>query len=149
MKAKDVESIIEGESALICRALYLGNWDIKFKTERLEIGVTGRCNADSRYQHATIILDPEQIDDEAEALKVLRHELIHVVLAEFDIPFESARDELQSNEGRRLLFEIQRNAVERSVVQIERILDHGLGATPLLIGDMARRVKGEREGATT
>lgn len=127
MNLEDAKILVAARIASMTAALQIGHWNIRVVFERLPDGVMAQCNSDPRYQHSTITIDPAQNEPD-EIIRNLRHELIHIVLAEFEVPFDSARDEFSTKEGKNLLFEMQRNAVERSVNHIERIMD-GLGAT--------------------
>lgn len=58
--------------------LRLWDWRIDIFTGRLEGNAVGEVRVHSPYQRAEITVDNDKVDDEAEALRVLRHELIHI-----------------------------------------------------------------------
>lgn len=62
-------------------------------------------HTDLSYDHATIDLNCAEIDDEAELIETLHHELLHVVLAPYD-----------------LLSDYAEKAVEKGSVEAERLV---------------------------
>lgn len=65
------------------KQLGLEAWHIDVRVGRLEPFVHGEVDLAAPYERASIIIDPGQLDNEVELLKVLRHELIHVALWPF------------------------------------------------------------------
>lgn len=65
------------------KQLGLETWRIDVRVGRLEPFVHGEVDLAAPYERASIIIDPGQLDDEVELLRVLRHELIHVALWPF------------------------------------------------------------------
>lgn len=65
------------------KQLGLEAWRIDVRVGRLEPFVNAEVDLSAPYERASIIIDPGQLDDEVELLKVLRHELIHVALWPF------------------------------------------------------------------
>lgn len=87
MDVSEVKRIVEANIRPMIDALCLGHWRIGIdytKTGRDNwIAMCDRSGGD--YFVASIILDPEMHDDEREVLKSLRHELLHLHLAPFDL----------------------------------------------------------------
>lgn len=82
--------------------------------------VQGRCFADARYEHATISVDPQKVDDDREFLDLLMHELKHVVLAPLDLIWEYATAGLEGSDLAR--FErVYDDANERMVLALGRL----------------------------
>ncbi len=87
MNSSKVKIIVEANVGAMVEALCLGHWRIGIdykKTGRDDwIAMCDRSGGD--YFVASIILDPEMHDDEREVLRSLRHELLHLHLAPFDL----------------------------------------------------------------
>ncbi|MEO1522888.1 MAG: hypothetical protein AAFU78_19215 [Cyanobacteria bacterium J06633_2] len=102
-------------------------WKIRFIVEELEPrheGETrlGTCDSDYAYEDACITINNEGIRDEAHLEKVIRHELLHLVIA----PYESlAHGYLQIVDDQHVnaFREMERIARERTVLNLERMLD--------------------------
>jgi hypothetical protein len=73
------------------RAFGLPHWHIVIRYDRVTddhpegFTVSADCRAKPEYERATITIDPEEMGDEAELLRILRHELMHVALAPFNL----------------------------------------------------------------
>jgi hypothetical protein len=118
-------------------AMQLASWEINVKWVRLDPGVMAQCKADVRYHSATLEVDPDAHDTKAELLDTLRHELAHVLHAEFGL-YECAVAHLINQRERNVLDEIGDAAREKTVNAIERMLTEGIGLTP---AQMIRRAK--------
>lgn len=89
------------------------------------------CERAAPYLRATIELDPDAHADEAAVVESLRHELLHLLLAPFDqyrdlvtcaLAPDSPMDEAERGAWR--------YAVEQTVGNLERMLDHGARPSP-------------------
>lgn len=95
------------------------------------------CELSLPYRRATIRIDPQQCADEAEALRLLRHELLHVVIGEFDhagnvaLALGDVRDDTPEANAWDHAWTL---AEERTVNNLENVLDT-LGWTPEALAD--------------
>jgi hypothetical protein len=111
--------------ALRCR-LGLGQWQIGLGYDSTlgngGEGITrGECSRLLDYQCAHITLNPDVFADQEEVLATLRHELLHLVLAPFDLYTSAvARIDL-SDDASELLDRIRDHAIEQTVIALERM----------------------------
>ena len=82
------------------------------------------CRRLTKYKYASITFFLHEISNEASARETVRHELLHILLAEFDL-LAVAFDEIhEDNEPVKTLFSnLWEFAHERTVVRIENLLD--------------------------
>lgn len=80
MDTSEVKAIVRANIDRLRDQLLIGDWFVNVSYPALEGDVVGRATVHAEYKRAKIELDPAKLDDEAEALRVLRHELIHVFL---------------------------------------------------------------------
>lgn len=85
MDESAVKVIVAKNAEALAAAMGLSHWRIRWFAERPDIGSKGYCERLIDYERATIYLDPAQMDDEADLLRVLRHELFHVVASPADL----------------------------------------------------------------
>ncbi|HEY9737536.1 MAG TPA: hypothetical protein V6D06_14680 [Trichocoleus sp.] len=110
------------------------SWKLTIKYEALpgdhKSTTEASCSFDYAYEDAVIRFDPEAHDDERHVVRNLRHELIHLLLA----PIEAYRETITpmlSDEQSSVEYQAARVAVERCVMNVERVFDWGLNI-PLL-----------------
>lgn len=130
MRLEHAKVIVDEHCDWFRYALGLNHWTIHVVYKRLDEGNLGRCYANAKYSEATIELDEEQIPDGEKLLFVLRHELLHVLHADYDLVVEAALKELDSRVAHSLMIHMQHVAQEKVVTMLEGMLDRGLGATP-------------------
>lgn len=109
-------------------ALHLHTWHLTVEWGHITDKVKGRCSPDPCYHRVTIEIDPELVDDEADFLHTLRHELLHVFHAEMQLlrrQWELMLTECSSA----VLLEALEHAIERLVYRMERMFDLGLKMT--------------------
>lgn len=110
--------------------LQVNMWSVNISYCRSEgrlAGAKATCTRKMEYMIATITIDPNMAHDEEDVLRSLRHELLHLVLAPFDLYMQTM---FQAVTGDAALERIESkqwdHAVESAVVSLERMLDHGL-----------------------
>ena len=89
----------------------------------------GACTPLVGQETSLIEIDNNEHDDPDELLRTLRHELIHCMLADLET-YRKSVAELLDDKVFNALEPVFRHAAERTVVNIENCLDHGLGHTP-------------------
>jgi hypothetical protein len=123
MDKSAVEAIIERELKPLCDRLGLSYWDLDIKYGPIDGSGNGQCARLMDYDRATIEFNPEQLDDEAHVLKVLRHELFHIIHSPFDL-YSCAVD--NAGLGKTMddvLDRIWRHACEKTVINLERMFN--------------------------
>lgn len=119
------KAVVDREIEGLMGRLGVPHWRVKVAYGRIsgdEAGVVhGQCTRLYDYNTATIELDPEALEDEAHALRVLRHELFHVVLSPFDL-FGVAVDEAGLGKPLRdVLDRVWRHSCEKACINLERM----------------------------
>jgi len=98
------------------------------------------CTADHRYRTATIRLDAAQHDSEAELLRTMRHELLHLLHVDFNLYWMCAMRGV-SGRAKAMMGEVYEAAQEKTVAAIEAMLDSGLGMNAGKMVRVARRLR--------
>jgi hypothetical protein len=134
MDKSKVREIVREHAESLMEQLGIPHWKIDFYYNlRVSDGnhtVKGRCTKSINYNQAMVELDPDSFDDEAEVLKIIRHELLHVVLSPFDL-FRQVADEMWKADPTResMMDRVWDHAVEQAVVNLER-MHRGLTRKP-------------------
>jgi len=121
----------------IGRELKLAMWEIDLTVEEEDpegLGYQGVVQAYDEYEKAHIVLYAENIDDDAELVRVLIHEMTHVLIAPV---FRM----IEMNNG---LGELLGYAAEKTTLRVERVLN-ALGLYDRILAELG----GEHEAATT
>lgn len=126
MDRSAVKAIVGRELGPMCERLGLGHWAIRVSYDlRLDVDsgrVPGQCHRLYDYEKVTIEFDPDGLDDEAEVLRVLRHELLHLVASPFDL-YGDAVEKLTLDESTKdVLHRVWNHAQEMTVVNLERLV---------------------------
>lgn len=138
MDRSAVRRIVEANLARLMGELGVRHWtvDVDYDFRGHDDGTpgrtVGRCVNLLDYDRATIHLDPDGLDDEAEVLDVLRHELFHVVLAPYDL-FGNVVEELTKGNPKldKAAARVWRHAQERAVAALERMYENLKGGTTM------------------
>lgn len=134
MRASDLEALIEEAASPMVSALGLDRWEIRvyaMARQGAEEMEKGRFELSPSYLTGSVFLCPFMLDDRADALRVLRHELLHFTAA----PWEEYGDVMQDlgTKHSDVVGEIDgrmwTRAKEQYVTEWERRLD-ALGLTP-------------------
>ena len=136
MPADQVKAIAKAYLEPMSQALHVSHWKITLKVEKIKDSAAAAAQVfmTSDYDIATIVIDPTQCNSEEEVVRFLRHELIHLLLAPFDLHSETVREVIRQSEtpdpGLAAEARVFTFAVERMVLNIERALDYGLKYQP-------------------
>jgi len=65
--------------------LGIDDWDVVFRYAKLEDGTLGECGVEAVHKSAGITVDIEKHKNKQELLETIRHELIHIMHAEFEL----------------------------------------------------------------
>lgn len=89
---------------------------------------SAECERNAPYNRATITIDPARHEDEGEVLDSLRHEVLHLVLTEFDVYANIVQSNIDEGDGPAQAVEERAwtLACERTINRLENVLD-GLG----------------------
>lgn len=129
MDRSECKAIVEREIVGLMERLGIPHWRLVITygpvtNRRIAAGHRGlaECIRNAPYDRATIVIDPEEHDDEAEVIKSLRHELMHVVLAPFDLYREFVSSYIDANSTQDhqedTIFE---HCIEQTVINLERM----------------------------
>lgn len=139
MDRSEVKAIVDREIEALKERLGIPHWRIKASYDLRDGDACGQCTRRVDYNQAFIEFDPDGLDDEQHVLKVLRHELFHVVLVPFDIVFNALRPVLEKDATLAgTIDSIREHATEQAVINLERMwsgLTHPEGPGPVSDGD--------------
>lgn len=120
-----VRSIVNANIKKMRWALQLQDWQIDVTHVHLEGDTRGECRLDVPHRKLSIAIDSDEVNDEAEVLFVLRHELLHTFDAEMEL-YRSAVKHLVPGDVFDAIDDVFLHAAERLILCLERMLDHGL-----------------------
>jgi hypothetical protein len=118
-----VKSIVDRNLTPLLTRLGLQAWTVV-----VEFGTTGEediaatCLRKGDYEKAIITIDPEYMHDEQHVLTTLRHELLHIFGAPFDLFYEAVAQVIDEKS----LLAVRRvyaNAQEKLCLSLERMFD--------------------------
>jgi len=147
MDASQVRAIVGKYAPALMEKLGIPHWSIVFyydlREQKGSFAKRGECIRQVRYDKAAISFDPEEFGTEDEVLKNLRHELIHVVLAPFDLFWHAAEAHWTDDPVRtEIMNTVWDHAVEQAVINIERVCE-GHGPTELIAAVPGPKPKGK------
>lgn len=125
MKAEEILSYCNRIGPAIQKGLGLERFKIKYiateipDDEDAKLTLNAMVRILPHYEKAHIFLSPSQIDSETELYRLLRHEMLHVLLS----PFEEAEamiDDLVPNSQSAFIRKAMEIASERTVLALER-----------------------------
>ena len=138
MTKREARKILKESIRWLRAAMSLQAWKINITWRDLDVGHLAECRTNASYRQADIEIDHTQMEDKAHLLAVLRHELAHILHAEFKL-FELGTSHLISKPARDSLGEVYGAAQEKTVTAIEMMLDDGLGLTAEKMIALAKR----------
>lgn len=103
-------------------ALGLPHWRVSARLDALDDPLRGHVDVAAAYERATITIDPARVDDDRVANDVLQHELIHCILAPFDLVISAAIEYVADDRVRAMMTSIHKYACEQAVRNVERLL---------------------------
>lgn len=110
-------------------------WELWFKLSDVPGGfeeADGHCNYDARYLKATISIRRDLVDNSERARYVIMHELLHIVLARFDLACDRLTDfvpEAQKEHAAELVLDAMEQTIESLTRALQRELKPPLGQT--------------------
>jgi len=136
MDRSKVEEIVKANNTWMRKALQLQDWTIHYtfdekpcKNDDEFYGSCAECTPEPGYVQAHMNFVPSRFKDEAEVLKTLRHELLHLVTAQFET-YRLAVAEYINPQDMKAIDHVWNYAHERAVNTLETMLDFGLGYSP-------------------
>lgn len=126
MDRSQVKAIVERELEPLMERLGIPHWNITASYSPLSPDDGRRVHAEitrnSNYNSAHIDFNPEPTEDEAHLLKVLRHELFHVLLSPYDLYGRAVEALLEDDPVKQKVFdEVLTNSMEQAVINLERM----------------------------
>jgi hypothetical protein len=119
----EVEAIARRELPRLADLLHVGHWtiDLSFDASRLQPTSMAECERMSCYDRATIILHPEKHRDEADVIDSIEHELLHIVLAPFDLSWNVVSESFRGIPLEHVKT-VWQYSLEQTIVTLQRIL---------------------------
>lgn len=130
MDRSKVKAIVEREIGPLMGRLGIPHWKVTvsygLRGESDDATINAQCTRLVDYNRALIEFDPDALDDEAEVLRVLRHELFHILLSPFDV-YTGAVRRLDLGSAEAVLDQVQTHATEQAVINLERMYSELVG----------------------
>lgn len=121
MDKSEVKAVVELVIEDMVEALGIPHWRIKVYYRPCDNpNWEAQCERQPDYLRAWLTIDPEHMQDDAHVIRCLRHELLHITLAPFDLFLDCA-----GNPDGTIDFREQRvwnHAVESTVTNLEKLL---------------------------
>jgi len=122
MSDAQVRKVVDGAVREMRMALGLSRWHVNVHYRALADDDIGTCLVDVPHFRATLGFDSAKHDDAGHVLETLRHELLHVCHAYFEIPRRVVGEHLSSEAFN--AFDVSfRLAAEHTVASMEWLLD--------------------------
>lgn len=129
MDQSKVREVVNKHLKPIRDALQLSDWWIDVEYSSLADGTPAEVWMKPRYRRALIKFDPAQQESREHILRNLRHELLHLVLAPYDL-YSNAVSEMLDEQYQKVDSQLFSDACEVTVGNLERILDWGIPFRP-------------------
>jgi hypothetical protein len=126
MNEHEVRGIVKAHIKQMRWLLQLQDWDIKVAIQRIDQHETiADVEYRTAYRLAVMRVDPSRCDGRTALLESVRHELIHLLLADY-LTYKTTVNRMLTAEQASALEVVWQHAEERTVGNIERALDWGL-----------------------
>lgn len=126
MDASEVIRIADKHLPKMLWQLQLNMWTVRVDTASLQ-GMKASIRFEHEYENAVITIDPEQTQDERDVLDSLRHELFHIIHADFQL-FRAVALQGVMQQDADAMDQVYDYACEKTVLRLERMFEHGLGS---------------------
>jgi hypothetical protein len=119
----EVEAIARRELLRLADLLHVAHWtiDLSLDASRLHPSSMAECERRILYDRATIILDADKHLDEADVIDSIEHELLHVVLAPFDLSWNVVSESFHGVPLEHVKT-VWQYSLEQTIVTLQRIL---------------------------
>jgi hypothetical protein len=117
-----VVAFLERDAARLQAEFGLPHWRITTRVKALVDGTRAQVETDAPYERATIEFDPAQFKDDETLKSCYEHELIHCVLAPFDLGMFAAKEWIPDGPARESFDRAWRYAEEQAVRNVERLV---------------------------
>lgn len=129
LEVSQVRALVEAHMPRMVQQFQLNDWWIYTKYEQLsDVDWRGQVDlGQADYKRATIRFNVLFLDSDEDVLRVLRHELLHLLLAPFeiydDVVYQYVHEDAVATKVRSRM---RTHALEMIVGNLERALDYGL-----------------------
>ena len=120
------QAVVEANIEQMIVDLNVQEWNLRITYERLDGDTIASVHMLADYKKATITIDPAKHEEGSEVLRSLRHELLHLHLAPYELAEETIY-QLLSEKERRVLSRMMTAACEQAIRNLEGMLEHGFG----------------------
>lgn len=125
MDRSQVRALVADALPGLLTRLGLAHWRVEvaydLRADCESFAVLGRCTRIGEYNGARIELDADALATEADVLRTLRHELLHVVLAPLDL-YRATLAPLFDETSSTMAEVIWSYCIEKTVVNLERMV---------------------------
>lgn len=126
MDRSAVKTIVDREIELLMERLGIPHWKIRveYEVEQPSNGRVrnGECEWLVDYNSATVRLNPDSLEDEAHVLKVLRHELFHILLSPYSVAHNVILPLTEADSVKdKMLQSVWTHAMEQAIINLERM----------------------------
>lgn len=104
--------------------LQLNMWSVRLEVANLD-GLDAQCSFRAEYEQATITIDPSKAHTEEDVLDCLRHELFHLLHADYNLARNMIAEIVDAKQFN-IIDHAFSYAAEKTVLRLERAFDHGL-----------------------
>jgi len=122
MNQDKAKELVESNFPVLAMAMGLDNWKITIQYDRLDNGTAGLCSVSPQYMRATIQIDTEQQEDEADLADTLLHESFHILQAEQKIYMDAVDEVIGNEDAKKALDQLRIFGDERLVVNLMTML---------------------------
>lgn len=139
MKIRELQKIIRDDIPDLKQAMNMSTWNIVINFEKID---NDACDAqigtNKSYEDGTITVDYTKIIDRADFLQTIRHEFLHCLMPDFGL-LERQLRLVTSEKTFKVIDETLTAIEERTVMNVEHMLDFGLGFTAVKMVRRGRR----------
>lgn len=125
MDQSQVRKIVNDNVERMLQALQLRHWKIEMVYGPLPDTCYAMCKPNPQNRLAEITMDPTSFDNEIEVLETFRHELLHILNADFET-YRKTVCQLVEDKEFHALDEMFTYATESLIWRLERMFDYGL-----------------------
>jgi hypothetical protein len=131
MDRSQVKKVVDDNINELMDKFGIPHWNLVIDYDLRDDHATGECTWRVDYNSATISLDVDAFKDEAHVLKVLRHELFHILLAPYSVVQNALGPLLEQDPIRKAMIEsVWVHSMEQAIINLERMYQGLTGEPP-------------------
>lgn len=138
MKSSELEALLDVYVPALREVFQLNQYALTWEVGALQEKNCAEISINQDYETASLIFDAAKLDTEEDVIDAVRHELFHVLLAEFETFRRSSYQHVLTPAAQDSLEVLWTSCSERTVVRLERLFDVGVKVN---LKEMAKSVK--------